>query len=195
MIIVDLETTGEDPNANAISSIGAVEFVNPQNTFYAEPRVGEDAELDPKALEITGFSKESLLNPSKPSLDEVLKSFKEWFGTCSSHILAGHNIWFDKAFLDTNFKKINEEAPYSRRTVDLHTLAYVHFIKEEHEMPMSDGHSKLDSDHIFRYIGLGIERGAHNALEDAKLTAEAFSRLLYDQPLIEEYKKFPIPWK
>ncbi len=33
----------------------------------------------------------------------------------------------------------------------------------------------------------------HNALEDAKLTAECFSRIVNGKNLIEEFKKFPIP--
>ncbi len=33
----------------------------------------------------------------------------------------------------------------------------------------------------------------HNALEDAKLTAECFSRLVYGKNLFPEYAKFKIP--
>jgi DNA polymerase III epsilon subunit-like protein len=58
-----------------------------------------------------------------------------------------------------------------------------------------NGFSKISSNFIFRYVGIIEEREEHNALEDAKLTAEAISRLLHGKQLLEEYKKFPIPWK
>lgn len=195
MIVIDIETTGIDPEKNAFVSIGAVEFVNPQNTFYGECRIGEGVEVDPGALAVNGFSEKELRDPDKESPEELLTRFRDWMNDLSSKVLVGHNIWFDKTFLDFSFRRFGIEAPYKHRTLDLHTFAFMHFVREGREAPMSDGHSKLDSDHIFRYAGLGIERGKHNALEDAKLTAEAVSRLLYDQKLIEEYKKFPIPWK
>ena len=34
MIIVDVETTGIDPEKHSIVSIGAVDFSNPSNEFY-----------------------------------------------------------------------------------------------------------------------------------------------------------------
>jgi len=37
------------------------------------------------------------------------------------------------------------------------------------------------------------EGKAHNALEDCRLEAECFSRLVYGQNLIQEYARFPIP--
>jgi DNA polymerase III epsilon subunit-like protein len=195
MIVVDIETTGIDPLKNAIVSIGAIEFVNPKNTFYAECKIGEGVEVNPVALQINGLSEEEIRDPKKDSLEDVLHKFKSWMEESSSKVLVGHNIGFDKIFLDTSFRRAEVEPPYADRSLDLHTLAFMHFVREGHEVPMSDGHSKLDSGHVFRYVGLDVERGAHNALEDAKLTAEAVSRLLYDQPLIEEYKKFSIPWK
>ena len=195
MIIVDTETTGIDPSKNALASIGAIEFVNPKNTFYVEIRMDDKSEIDPESLKITGFSEKELRDPNKPQLKDALRSFASWFSDCTSHILTGHNIWFDKAFLDEGFKKINLGVPYAKRTIDLHPLAFMHFLHDTHEIPMSNGHSKLDSDHIFKYVGITETRGKHNALEDAKLTAEAVSRILYNQQLIDEYRKFPIPWK
>ncbi len=43
-------------------------------------------------------------------------------------------------------------------------------------------------------MGKLLRRGLpHNALTDAKLTAECFSRIVYGKNLLEEFKKFPIP--
>lgn len=68
-------------------------------------------------------------------------------------------------------------------------------IQNGEAVPEDDGYSGLNSDFIFKYVGITEERGEHDALEDAKLTAEAISRLAYGKQLLEEYKQFPIPWK
>ena len=36
MIILDIETTGVNPEKHAIVSVGAVDFLNPSRTFYEE---------------------------------------------------------------------------------------------------------------------------------------------------------------
>jgi hypothetical protein len=50
-----------------------------------------------------------------------------------------------------------------------------------------DGHSRINSDFLFDYVGIDYQRGEHNALEDAKLTAEAISRLLHEEKLFAEF--------
>ena len=60
--------------------------------------------------------------------------------------------------------------------------------------PQKHNHSALNLDTILVYVGLLEEPKPHNGLRGAKLEAEAFSRLFYDKPLLEEYRSFPIPW-
>ena len=46
---------------------------------------------------------------------------------------------------------------------------------------------------ILKFCGILDNRNKHNALEDAKLTAECFSRLLNGKVLFNEYEKYPVP--
>ena len=46
---------------------------------------------------------------------------------------------------------------------------------------------------ILTFCGMQDNRKVHNALEDAKLTAECFSRLVYGKNLFPEYAQFKIP--
>jgi len=46
---------------------------------------------------------------------------------------------------------------------------------------------------ILNFCGMQDNREVHNALEDCKLTAECFLRIIYKRNLFPEYAKFPIP--
>ena len=54
-------------------------------------------------------------------------------------------------------------------------------------------HSALNLDRILEYVGLPTRAEKHNALHDAKLEAEAFSRLFQNKGLLSEYATYPIP--
>ena len=197
MIVVDVETTGTDPDAHALVSIGAVELAQPENKFYSECRAFAGAHFDEKALEINGFTKEELTDSSKKSLKVCLNEFLEWSREVADRTLAGHNVQFDIHFIEKSLTRVGEAYPFSHRTIDTHSLTYMHMIHRGLTPPFDEahGHTGLDSDFVFDYVGLNITRGEHNALEDAKLTAEAISRLLYDEKLLEAFRQYSIPWK
>jgi DNA polymerase III epsilon subunit-like protein len=45
MIVFDIETTGFDADKCAIVSIGALDFFNPENTFYQEAKIDADDKI------------------------------------------------------------------------------------------------------------------------------------------------------
>jgi len=51
----------------------------------------------------------------------------------------------------------------------------------------------MDLPKILEFVGLRDERKFHNALEDCKLEAECFSRIIYGKNLLLEYSDFLIP--
>lgn len=194
MIVVDTEATGMDPRICSIVSIGAVNFKAPEDVFYVECLPWEGAYFDPKATEINGIGPE-VLEKSLPSNKEAMKSFFEWVKERRDHILAGHITCFETAFFMDSAQRHSLEYPFGKRTIDTHSLVYMHMVGRGLEPPVQDGHSKLTSTHIYDYVGIDPHRGMHNALEDAKLSAETISRTMYERPLLEEYKDKPIPWK
>ena len=58
MIIVDVESTGIEPEKHSILSIGALDFDNPENQFYGECRAWDWAHIMDESLVVNGFSRE-----------------------------------------------------------------------------------------------------------------------------------------
>jgi len=58
--------------------------------------------------------------------------------------------------------------------------------------PVIHNHSDLNSDRIMQYVGIPAEIHPHNALNGAKISAEALSRLLYNRNLLSEFEKYPV---
>jgi len=117
-----------------------------------------------------------------------------------------HNPQFDYSFLRLKAKKYNLDFPFPYKCFDLHSIAAVKyneingrfFINEDNESGMS-------SSAIFEFCGIQDERirlkegkvvkegKPHNGLEDAKIEAECFSRLIYGKNLLPEFKNYLIP--
>ncbi|QQG39778.1 MAG: 3'-5' exonuclease [Candidatus Aenigmatarchaeota archaeon] len=187
MIVVDVETTGLNPDRHAIVSIGAVELANPQNIFYAECRAWEGAEVDENALRVNGFSAEQVRDASKKTLDQAMREFLSWTDSCGNTMLAGHNTSFDRDFLSASAKRCGLVWPFAHRTIDLHTVCYTKLLQDGQVM---DG---LSLNKILALVGLPREPDPHNALTGAKMEAEALSRLIFKRPLLKEFEGFAVP--
>lgn len=97
MIFVDVETTGLNPEKNAIADIGAVYLTKPEDQslfipsgeIYLQPRVPNDAEIDAKALEINGYTIDELRNPVRIIPEKAIKEFIAWAENIHDRTLAG----------------------------------------------------------------------------------------------------------
>ncbi|MDO8620113.1 MAG: 3'-5' exonuclease [bacterium] len=193
MIIVDVESSGVDTRKCSLLSVGALDFDNPHNQFYRECRVFDGAHIEDEALQVNGFTRESCTDPKKVTDREVVEEFLTWMKTCNEWTLAGQNPSFDRDFLRETAHRYHLDWPLAQRTVDLHTVAYYEFAREGKTVPLLRNHSALNLEAILEHVGLPIKRESHNALEDSKLEAEAFSRFMAGKPLFEEYMKFKVP--
>lgn len=196
MLAIDCEMTGLDTELHAIISIGAIDITNPSRTFYGECTVFEDAEIDPAALGVNGFTKEECLDPNKDSQKELLEKFVSWVKESPNYTMLGQNVAFDRVFLNKAFKREGIEFAFSHRVIDLHTTAYVEYLKTERTIPVRGEKthtSVLNLDEILLYVGLPKEPHPHNALTGASVSAEAFSRLVYKKNLLSEFTEYPIP--
>ena len=193
MLIVDLETTGIDPAKNSIVSIGAIDFLHPERTFYAECRPWNGALIDPDALEVNGFTEEQIMDESKKTLYEAMNEFITWVGQSERQTLAGHNFGFDWAFLKSTADIYNMSWRPHKRIVDLHSICYIDFLKRHEEPPLKDKRTDLSFNKVLNYVGLPDEPKPHNALTGAKSAAESFSRIIYGKLLLDEFKQHPLP--
>jgi len=193
MIVVDVEASGINPYKHSIVSVGGIEFENPTNQFYAECRIWDGAEIMDDALAVNGFTKEQITDRGKESDEELIKSFLAWIDPIPERTLVGHNPSFDRDFLAATAARYHLDWPLAFRTIDTHTIGYAHYLLHGKTPPVEHRRSALDLDAILRYVGLPDEPEPHNALTGAQVEAEAFSRLVYNRPLLPEFKRFPLP--
>lgn len=195
MLVVDVEASGTEYHKHSIVSIGALDFENPTNQFYGECHIWEGAHIMDGALEVNGFTEKEITDPNKKTEGELIKEFLAWVTEINERTLVGQNVSFDRDFLRAAAEREHLDWQLAYRTIDTHTLAYMHIIKRGKNPPTALHRSALDLDAVLNYVGIPAEPAPHNALTGALSHAEVTARLLYDKQLLPEFKEFPIPWK
>ena len=92
---IDVEASGTEHDKHSIVSLGAIDFDNPENRFYRECKVWTGAHIMDEALEVNGFTKEQITDPTKMSEGELVAEFMEWSFSMSDRTLVGQNVSFD----------------------------------------------------------------------------------------------------
>lgn len=194
MIIVDIETSGLDPRKQGILEIAGLKFENPDIFFHSYCRLDKEDEIDPKALEINGFSEEEARDLNKPTQKQALGKFFKWVEERRDFYAAGENVGnFDLNFVKVRADKYDLKFPFQHRSYDLNTAAVCVYERIYHKLPIVEGKIKMGLPEILEFVGLKDERGKHGALEDCKLEAECISRLRHGKSLFLEYSTFKIP--
>ncbi len=194
MIVLDVEASGTEYHKHSIVSIGALDFDNPNNQFYDECRIWDGAHIMDGALEVNGFTEAEITDPSKKTESEVVRAFLAWANDVEDRTLAGQNVSFDRDFVKAAAERAGLDWQLAYRTVDTHTLAWMHIVKRGKNIPIAKHRSALDLDAVLNYVGIPDEPSPHNALTGALSHAEVISRLLYDKKLLPQFEAFDIPW-
>lgn len=196
MLILDIEASGTNYEKHSIVSIGAVDFDNPDNRFYKECRIWDGAHIMEEALEVNGFSEAEITDPTKAAEGQITEEFLSWSRDMKDRTLTGQNVSFDRDMLRAACDRANLNWDLAYRTIDTHTLCWMHIIKRGMEPPIDEEHrrSALNLDAVLNYCGIPSEPEPHNALTGALSHAEVTSRLLYDKKLLPEFMQFDIPW-
>ncbi len=205
MIVVDIETSGVDFIKCGIWQIGAVDLENPENQFLEESRIDDKEIVTGSAMKVTGKTEEELRDKGKQPQKELLEHFFDWCKKAKIKNFVCQNPQFDTTFLILKSQKNGLEYPFNYRAFDLHSIAQIRYLQIKKKLLIKESRSDMGLGNILEFCGMEdprtkLEEGIvikegkpHNALEDAKLTAECFSRLVYGKNLLEKYKKFPIP--
>lgn len=196
MIILDIEASGTVYEQHSIVSIGALDFDDPTNRFYVECRIWEGAKIMDGALEVNGFTEEQITDTNKQTEEEAVRNFLGWSEGVADRTICGQNPSFDRDFVRAAVGRAHLEWPLAYRTVDTHSLCWMHMVKAGYDIPIDAKHkrSKLNLDAILNYCGIPEEPDPHNALTGALCHAEVASRLLYDKKLLPEFEQYEIPW-
>lgn len=171
-VVVDIETTGFNPNIDSIIQLGAIKIYKNNIIDTFNSLVNPEKEVKEKVLKITGITQEQL-NQSK-KIDEILPDFLEFIG---DNIIVGHNISFDINFL---YDKCLEILNFPLKNNFIDTLRIARKLIKQLE------HHKIDN--LMEYYNLG-ERKLHNANNDCLITFDIYKNMYNDIDNIEEFKK------
>ena len=197
MIVVDVEASGVDYKKCSIISVGALDLEHPERQLYEECRIWDGAHIDPGASEVHGMSDAEITDPAKQTEADLVHKFITFAEQAEDRTFAGQNVSFDRDFLKAAAERAGHtDWPFAHRTIDTHTLAWMHMVKRGLTPPIDvEKHrSALNLDAVLLYCGIPEEPTPHNALTGAKSHAEVISRLLYGKKLLPEFEKFEIPW-
>lgn len=197
MIALDIEASGIDSRKSSILSIGAVDCDNPTNQFYDECRAWEGAHINDEALAVNGFSREEATDPDKKTEAELVRAFIAWATELRDWTFVGQNPSFDRDYVLSACERAGIEFPFAHRTLDTHSLAYMHMVAHGITPPFdAEKHrTSLNLDAALQYVGIPEEPKPHNALTGALSHAEVASRLLYGKGLLPDFEVYPIPWE
>ena len=161
-VVLDLETTGGSPSANAITEIGALKFRGGECVGTFQTLVNPGVRLPREIVYLTGIT-EAMVGPA-PIIEAVLPTFVEFIG---DSVIVGHNVRFDLGFLRENLKRMGYR-PLANRFVDTCSLAR-RLVRDE--VP----NCKLGT--LARHFRTSADP-CHRAFDDAAATAEVLHSLL-----------------
>ena len=196
MLSIDCEMTGLDPKKNAIISIGGVDMSDPDRTFYGECCVWPEAELDPSGLAVNGFTEPECRDATKQSEKELMSALHAWILESDEHTLLGQNVYTDREFLNESFIRSGIDFKFNHRIIDTHSVAYAEHLRAGKVVPHKyEAHteSALNLDKILQSVGIPEEPRPHNALTGAKVSAEAFHRMVYKEKFLSDFDIYDIP--
>jgi len=112
-VVLDLETTGLNPDRDEIIEIGAVKVSEKVVTERFHSLVMTSRLIPDMVTTLTGINNELLAAEGKP-MEEVLSSFLSFIGDVP---LVAHNIGYDRRFLDTACE-VHEKPLITNRLID-----------------------------------------------------------------------------
>lgn len=161
-VVVDLETTGLEPNLDNIVEIAGVKVVNGQIVEEWDTLVNPGIFVPQETTDITGITTEMLRE--SPRFLDVIDDFLKFLGNES--VFVAHNVEFDRGFVNSHLRR-HEMAELKNPYLCTFKLA------------------KLVHPNLARY-GLGALTEvfevdlpqAHRAIHDARATAQLFIKFL-----------------
>ena len=156
-VVVDLETTGLDPQLDDIIEFGALRVEDGMIVERFSSLINPGYKINSFITKLTGITNEMLL--SSPGIADTFPRFIDFIG---SSIVIGHNVNFDINFIyDTCINM--SHSPFKNNFLDTMRLSRRLFPQERH-------HRLCD---IINRFNIGESVG-HRALEDAEQTNRCY---------------------
>jgi predicted DnaQ family exonuclease/DinG family helicase len=155
-VALDLETTGLDPEHDAITEIGAVKFCAEEVLDTFSTFVNPGRPIPFAITELTGIRDEDVANA--PHLHDVLPRLSNFVG---ERTIVGHSVQFDMAFLNRHACLTENDL---LDTFELSTVLITHA-------------ERYSLESLSLLLGIELEH-AHRALNDARASHRLFYALL-----------------
>ena len=179
MVLIDVETTGLDPERHQLLSVGMLVIENLKIIDKLEINIKhKDYYISPKALKtnkINILEHEEHAIESKQAVEEIIQ-FLEKNKSDDKFIVLGQNVIFDRNFLEKFFIKEWKIKEYRSlidyKSLDLMQLSLIRNIEGKIVL------EKQDLDTILKTLDICIPETRHSALVDCELEFEVFKRLI-----------------
>lgn len=170
-VILDTETSGLEPDADALLSIAAYgisrNMLNVEDHFSCIIR--QVLPADPENISIHGIMPEK----NREGLPEA-EALQAFLAYCGNAILVGHHLGFDLKFLNNALRKIIPGATIKNKSIDIINLTLK---LDRYPNPAFVPHEAYRLDNLCKRFDISpIER--HTADGDAWVTAILFLKLL-----------------
>lgn len=160
-ICLDLETTGLNPETDEIIEVAAVIFNFSEHLDTFETLIDPGKEISKESIEIHHITDDMV--KGKPKIQEILPQLVKMIG---SHIIVGHGINTDLAFLNTALKKYCiPHNMHNNPIIDTLRLARLY------------GECSVNSLEMLRTHFNIANEGAHRAMSDVVVNIEVFKYL------------------
>jgi len=174
-VVFDTELSGLNPRKDFIVSIGALKMTGGKilagEEYYR--LVKPSGELSKKSVEIHGITPDELREEA--SLEDVLPEFLAFL---SDSVLLGHFLYIDLRFMNRAVKAVCREG-LNNPAVDTHAIhEWLNENSSDFKQHFNCMSMKTDLFSVAYRYGITVDV-AHNALNDAYITAQLFQRFLY----------------
>lgn len=160
-VVVDMETTGLNPDEDSIIEIGAVKIINGEEADRFQALIDVECEIPEEVTRLTGI--DAAMTARGLPANEVVNRFLDFIGPLP---LVMHNADFDMDFIDALLCDLHLDE-LDNECIDTLKLA-------RKKLPRI-GSRSLES--LASYFELGDYK-AHRALDDALKTRDVFVKLI-----------------
>lgn len=161
-IVVDLETTGLEPNLDCIVEIAAVKVLNGEIVDEKTTLLNPGVFVPQVTTDITGITTEMLRG--QPRFEDVIDDFLGFMGTDS--VFVAHNVEFDSGFFNSHLRRMQRSELPNPYLCTFKLAKVVH-----------PNLSKYGLGNLSEVFGIELPV-AHRAIHDARATAQLFVKFL-----------------
>lgn len=162
-VVVDLETTGGSPEADAITEIGAVKVRGGEVIGEFATLIDPGRSIPPAVVRVTGIT--DVMVCAAPRIEAVLPGFLEF---AAGAVLVAHNARFDTAFL---------RAAAARSATPWPNPQVVCTVKLARRVLARDEAPSVRLGVLARVLGASVQP-THRALDDARATVDVLHALI-----------------